>query len=83
MIHPLLMFLIIRMEDSNAIWVSGMNTEDAKIPEIIWMDRIIPRRNPMFHRELIGDGDGRSVKDLFIIFVIGLFFNSIVFILEV
>jgi hypothetical protein len=83
MIHPLLMSLTIMMEDSNAIWVSGMNTEETRIPEMIWIDKIIPRRNPMFHKELIEDGDGRSIKDLFMIFVIGLFFNSVNFILIV
>ena len=41
---------------------------------------VIPSRNPRFHRKEIDLGDGRSIRDLFIIFINGCVFISCFFI---
>lgn len=47
---------------------------------MICRDRIIPRRNPMFHRREIDLGVGKSISDEFIIFISGCVFISCFFI---
>jgi len=41
---------------------------------------VIPSRNPRFHRKEIDLGEGRSIRDLFIIFIKGWVFISCFFI---
>lgn len=43
---------------------------------MIWSIRVIPKRNPMFHRNEMDDGEGRSIRDDFMIFARGWFFIS-------
>ena len=47
---------------------------------MICIIRVIPSRNPMFHKNEIDDGEGRSISELLRIFPIGWFFISWVFI---
>jgi hypothetical protein len=53
---------------------------DTSSPDTIWSVSVIPRRNPMFHRNEIEEGDGRSIRDEFIIFVRGTSFTICFFI---
>lgn len=64
----------------NAVFVSALYIIDRMIPEISCKVRVMPNRNPIFHINEIDDGVGRSSKDVFIIFRIGLFFVSCFFI---
>jgi len=47
---------------------------------MICRDNVIPRRNPMFHMNEIEEGEGRSRRDEFIIFVSGISLIFCVFI---
>jgi hypothetical protein len=58
----------------NALSVCAVYIMDRISPEMICSIRVIPRRNPMFHINEIEDGEGRSIRELFIILSIGLFF---------
>jgi hypothetical protein len=49
-------------------------------PEMICRVRVIPRRNPMFHRYEMDEGVGRSDREDFIILMIGWVFVSWFFI---
>jgi hypothetical protein len=42
--------------------------------------RVIPRRNPMFHMNEIEEGQGRSIRELFTIFMVGIDLDSCLFI---
>ncbi len=53
---------------------------DTISPVMICSDRIIPRRNPMFHNREIDLGDGRSTSDELTIFISGWVFISCFFI---
>lgn len=53
---------------------------DRMSPVVICRARVIPSRNPMFHRKEMDVGDGRSRREDFVIFEIGFFFHSCVFI---
>jgi len=64
----------------NAVEVSALYIIDKISPEIICKERVIPRRNPIFHINEIDEGVGRSINDVFTIFKIGLFFVSCFFI---
>lgn len=55
---------------------------DRNSPETICKVRVIPSRNPMFHRVEIEAGVGRSIKDFLRILVIGFDFMKFVFILK-
>lgn len=63
-----------------AVAVFAEYSIDRMIPVMIWRVRVIPRRNPMFHINEIEVGDGRSRREDFVIFMIGFFFHSWVFI---
>jgi len=47
---------------------------------MIWRVRVIPRRNPKFHKNEIDLGDGRSARDDFKMEAIGWVFISCCFI---
>jgi hypothetical protein len=64
----------------NAKEVSAVYIIDTTSPEMICRVRVNPRRNPKFHRNEIEVGVGKSSRDFFIRFVIGLFFISCIFI---
>lgn len=64
----------------NAVAVSALYIIDKISPDTICRESVIPSRNPMFHINEIDEGVGRSNKDVFIIFKIGLFFDSCFFI---
>ena len=53
---------------------------DKTNPDTICNISVIPKINPIFHINEIEEGDGRSIKDLFIIDISGFFFDSCVFI---
>lgn len=42
---------------------------------MICRERVMPKRNPMFHRNEMEVGDGRSRRELFISFVSGISFT--------
>ena len=67
--------IIITM-DVKAKLVSAVYSIDTKSPVKICKVRVIPSRNPRFHINEIELGDGRSIRDFFIIEVIGFFFSS-------
>ena len=63
-----------------AVTVFAEYNIDRMSPVVICSTRVIPSRNPMFHISEIEVGDGRSISEDFVIFVIGFFFHSCVFI---
>jgi len=65
----------------NARSVWAVYIIDRISPVTICNTNVIPSRNPMFHINEIDVGDGRSRRDVFIIFMIGLCFISCFFIL--
>lgn len=56
-----------------ALLTSGVYSIDKISPETVCMVRVIPRRKPMFHKNEIDVGVGRSLREVFIILRIGLF----------
>ena len=79
-IHPFMLSRIIILITEKEVWVSAVYIMDRIKPEMICKVSVIPNRNPMFHIIEIDDGVGKSSSDFFIIFIIGLFFISWVFI---
>ena len=65
---------------ANAEEASPVYNIDRISPEASWRDRVMPSKNPTFHRNEIDEGVGRSSSDFFSIFRIGFFFVSWVFI---
>lgn len=49
---------------------------DTRTPVIICRTSVIPRRNPMFHKNEMEEGDGRSIKEVLIMLPRGCFFIS-------
>ena len=78
--HPVLMSCMIPTIVENAVFVSALYIIDKMIPETSCSVRVIPSRNPIFHKNEIDEGVGRSISEDFIIFRIGLFFVSCFFI---
>lgn len=68
--------------DSKAFLVSAVNIIDRISPEIICKTKVNPSMNPIFHSIEIDEGAGKSNKDFFVKFIIGLIFISCIFILE-
>lgn len=79
-VHPMLMSFIIFTIDENAVFVSAVYIIDSIIPVMICIINVIPSMNPMFHRKEIDVGQGRSISDFFIMFVMGFFLISCFFI---
>jgi hypothetical protein len=79
-IHPVLMSRVIMTMILNTDSVWGEYTIDKNSPVMICRTRVIARRNPMFHINEIDEGVGRSIRDLFTMFSIGLIFLSCFFI---
>lgn len=75
-IHPVSLSRMILIITENANEVSAVYIIETTSPEMIWSVRVNPSRNPKFHRNEIEVGVGRSMRDFFIKFVIGLFFIS-------
>jgi hypothetical protein len=63
-----------------AVRASGLYIIDNTNPDISCKTSVIPKRNPMFHKKEIEEGVGRSNKEDFTIFKIGLVFISWTFI---
>lgn len=51
-----------------------------KIPVTIWIIKHSPNRDPKFHNVEILEGEGKSIKALFIILIKGDFFRRDIFI---
>ena len=64
----------------NADSVCGVYIMERIRPVIICRDRVIPRRNPMFHIKEMEEGVGRSISDFFTMLRIGFLFISCIFI---
>jgi len=79
-IQPMSLSRMILIITENAKEVSAVYIIDTTRPEIICRVRVNPSRNPKFHRNEIEVGVGRSIRDFFIRFVIGLLFISCFFI---
>lgn len=67
MIQPVLMSCIIFTIDRKAPVASELYIIETIRPVMICKIKVIPRRNPIFHRKEIEVGVGRSSKDDFII----------------
>lgn len=48
-----------------AIKESGQNRKVKNNPVIIWIDKQIPERDPIFHHRLILEGVGKLINELF------------------
>jgi len=70
--------IVIMLEKAVAVFAEY--SMDRISPVMICVIRVIPSRNPMFHRKEMEVGEGRSSREDFVIFVIGFFFHSCVFI---
>jgi len=79
-IHPVLMSRMIITITLKAESVWAVYIIERIRPVTIWRPRVIPSKNPMFHKNEMDDGEGKSSKELFTIFRIGLFFVSWFFI---
>lgn len=80
MSHPDLRSCEIMTILEKAVAVLAEYIMDRTSPVVIWIVRVIPRRNPMFHMKEMEVGEGRSRREDFVIFKIGFFFHSCVFI---
>ncbi len=78
--HPRLTSRIILTIDENARFVSATYSMDTNSPVRICRVRVMPKRNPRFHKKEIEVGEGKSRRDFFIIEVIGFIFSSCFFI---
>lgn len=74
------MSCIIFSTEVNAVEVSGVYLMERKSPVTICRVRVIPSRNPMFHRNEIDEGVGRSKREDLTIVIMGLVLDSWVFI---
>ena len=79
-IHPMSLSRMIFTITENDTEVSAVYIIETPSPEMICSVKVNPRRNPKFHRNEIEVGVGRSIRDFFIILVIGLLFISCFFI---
>jgi len=79
-IHPVLISRIIITITLKAVSVWAVYIIERINPVVICSIRVIPSRKPKFQRKEIDVGVGRSSSAFFNIFVIGLFFNSCIFI---
>lgn len=73
-IQPILMSCIIFTIEVKASLASELYIIETTSPVIICRTKVIPKRKPMFHIKEIEVGVGKSNKELFTIFRIGLFF---------
>jgi len=78
--HPISLSRMILTMTENAREVSAVYIIDTAIPEMIWMVRVNPSKNPKFHRNEIEVGVGKSRRDFFIRLAIGFIFISCFFI---
>jgi hypothetical protein len=74
--QPVFMSRIIMIITLKAVSVWAVYIIDKISPETICKDRVIPSRNPMFHINEIAVGVGRSIREFFNSFRIGLCFLS-------
>lgn len=81
-IQPVLMSCIIFTMEVKASLASELYIMDTTSPVTICSIRVIPSKKPMFHRNEIDVGVGRSRRDDLIILRIGSFFIFWGFILE-
>jgi len=63
--HPISLSRMILTMTENAREVSAVYIIDTAIPEMIWMVRVNPSKNPKFHRNEIEVGVGKSRRDFF------------------
>lgn len=74
--HPLFMSRMIITITLNALSVWAVYIIDRNSPVMICIVSVIPNRKPKFHMNEIDVGVGKSIRDFFIIFIIGLVFIS-------
>lgn len=73
-IHPMSLSRMIFTITEKAVFMSALYIIDTKSPVMICKTNVNPNRNPMFHKNEIEFGVGRSSSDFFIRFVIGISF---------
>lgn len=74
--HPKFMSRIIITITLKAFSICAVYIIDRINPVNTCSIRVIPRRNPIFHKNEMDNGVGRSTSDFFIMWAIGLFFIS-------
>jgi len=78
--HPVSLSRIIFTITEKANEVSAVYIIDTTRPDTICRVRVSPKRNPKFHKKEIEVGVGKSSRDFFIMFVMGLIFIICLFI---